>query len=158
MTNLHQAFKSLKDPRIRRNRKHKLLDIIILSILAVLCGAESYDSIALFGKENFLFLKQFLELKKGIPSHDTINRVFQMLNPRQFELCFISWAKGLKETGIMKDVIAMVSEPAELLTEKPFVVLKTVFIINLPCTLYMRGALKTAFVWGKWNVAKKPTK
>ena len=119
---------------------------------------HKYDSIALFGKENFVFLKQFLELKKGIPSHDTINRVFQMLNPRQFELCFISWAKGLKEAGIMKDVIAMVSEPVELLTEKPFVGLKTVFIINLPCTLYMRGALKMAFVWGKWNVEKKPTK
>ena len=81
MTNLHQAFKSLKDPRIHRNRKHKLLDIIILSILAVLCGAESYrvlrtqykyDSIALFGRENFDFLKQFLELKNGTPSHDTI--------------------------------------------------------------------------------------
>ena len=107
MTNLHQAFRSLKDPRIHRNRKHKLLDIIVLSILAVLCGAESYDSNALYGRENFEFLKQFLELKNGIPSHDTINRVFQMLNPRQFELCFISWAKGLKEAGIMKDVIAI---------------------------------------------------
>ena len=75
MTNLHQAFKSLKDPRIHRNRKHKLLYIIILSIFSVLCGAESYDSIALFGKENYEFLRQFLELKNGIPSHDTINHV-----------------------------------------------------------------------------------
>jgi predicted transposase YbfD/YdcC len=83
------------------------MDIIILSILAVLCGAESYDSIALFGKENFSFLKQFLELKNGIPSHDTINRVFQALNPRQFERCFISWAQGLKEEGIMDRVIAI---------------------------------------------------
>ena len=107
MTNLHQAFKSLKDPRIHRNRKHKLLDVIILSILAVLCGAESYDSIALFGNENYEFLRQFLELKNGIPSHDTINRVFQILNPRQFERCFISWAQGLKDDGIMERVIAI---------------------------------------------------
>jgi hypothetical protein len=107
MTNLHQAFRSLKDPRIHRNRKHKLLDIIILSILAVLCGAESYDSIALYGRENFEFLKQFLDLKNGIPSHDTINRVFQMLNPRQFERCFILWAKGLKDAGILEGVIAI---------------------------------------------------
>jgi len=107
MTNLYQAFKSLNDPRIHRNRKHKLLGIIILSILAVLCGAESYDSIALFGKENYEFLRQFLELKNGIPSHDTINRVFQMLNPRQFERCFISWAQGLKDDGIMERVIAV---------------------------------------------------
>ena len=55
MTNLHEAFKSLKDTRIHRNKKHSLLDIIILSILAVLCGAESYDSIALFGRENIDF-------------------------------------------------------------------------------------------------------
>ncbi len=66
-----------------------MLDIIILGILAVVCGAESYGSIALFGKENFEFLKQILELKNGIPSHDTINRVFQLLNPGHFEHGFI---------------------------------------------------------------------
>jgi predicted transposase YbfD/YdcC len=83
------------------------LDIIVLSILSVLSGAESYDSIELFGKQNFSFLKQFLALKNGIPSHDTINRVFQMLNPLPFERCFISWAKGLKEEGILERVIAI---------------------------------------------------
>ena len=107
MTALHHAFRSLHDPRIQRNKKHNLLDIIILTILAVLCGAESYDSIALFGKENHDFLKQFLALKNGIPSHDTINRVFQMLNPRQFERCFILWAQGLKDAGTLERVIAI---------------------------------------------------
>ena len=67
-TSLHQAFSLLGDPRVDRGKKHKLLDII----LAVLSGAESYDSIALFGEENPAFLQQFLELKNGIPSHDTI--------------------------------------------------------------------------------------
>ena len=84
-----------------------LTDTVILSVLAVLCGAESYDSIELFGKINIDFLKRFLSLKNGIPSHDTINRVFQMLNPRQFERCFISWAQGLKEAGIKERVIAI---------------------------------------------------
>jgi predicted transposase YbfD/YdcC len=106
-TSLHKAFRSLPDPRINRKKLHILLDIIILSILAVLSGAESYDSIELFGKENFAFLKQILELKNGIPSHDTINRVFQVINPRLFESCFISWAKGLKEDGIWERVIAI---------------------------------------------------
>jgi hypothetical protein len=64
---------------------HNLLDIIILNILEVLSKAKPYDSTELFGSENLAFLKQFLELKNGIPSHDTINRVFQTLNPRQFE-------------------------------------------------------------------------
>jgi predicted transposase YbfD/YdcC len=106
-TSLHQAFMFLPDPRIDRQKKHILLDIIILSILAVLSGAESYDSIALFGKENIAFLKQFLELKKGIPSHDTINRVFQAINPHLFEKYFISWAQGLKDDKILEKVIAI---------------------------------------------------
>jgi hypothetical protein len=83
------------------------LDIIILSILSVLCGAESYDSIALFGRENFDFLKQFLGLKNGIPSHDTMNRVFQLLDPRRFERCFMSWAQGLKDENMIENVIAI---------------------------------------------------
>jgi predicted transposase YbfD/YdcC len=106
-TSLHQSFHKLYDPRIERCKKHSLLDVIILSVLSVLSGAESYDSIELFGKENFAFLKQFLELKNGIPSHDTINRVFQVMNPRQFERCFIAWAQGLKDDGIMEGVIAI---------------------------------------------------
>ena len=106
-TSLHLSFRSLHDPRINRCKQHALLDIIILSVLAVLCGAESYDQIHLFGKVNIDFLKQFLALKNGIPSHDTINRVFQMVNPYQFERCFISWAQGLKDEGIMERVIAI---------------------------------------------------
>lgn len=106
-TTLHQSFGSLPDPRVERRKKHALLDIIILSILAVLSGAESYDSIELFGKQNFTFLKQFLALQNGIPSHDTINRVFQALNPRLFERYFISWAQGLKDEGILERVIAI---------------------------------------------------
>ena len=106
-TTLYQSFSNLSDPRINRRKLHNLLDIIILSILAVLCGAESYDSIALFGKENLAFLKQFLGLKNGIPSHDTINRVFQALNPYQFERCFISWTQSIKNEGVLDRVIAI---------------------------------------------------
>jgi predicted transposase YbfD/YdcC len=106
-TSLHQALGRLRDPRMERCKKHNLLDIIIMSILAVLSGAESYDSIELFGKENFAFLKQFLELKNGIPSHDTVNRVFQSLNPHHFERCFIAWTQELKEDGVMERVIAI---------------------------------------------------
>jgi predicted transposase YbfD/YdcC len=107
MTNIHKVFRTLRDPRVERNKKHNLLDIITLSILAVLCGADSYDEIEFYGKENFAFLKQFLRLKNGIPSHDTINRVFQMLNPREFERCFVLWAQGLKDEGILDRVIAI---------------------------------------------------
>ena len=107
MTTFHQVFRQLNDPRIKRSKKHLLIDIIILSILAVLSGAESYDSIELFGKTNYAFLKQFLKLPNGIPSHDTINRVFSVLNSRHFERLFIQWTNSLKEKGIFEKVIAI---------------------------------------------------
>jgi len=107
MTSLHQTFRQLYDPRINRKKKHLLLDIIILSILAVLCGAESYDSIELFGKTNYDFLKQLLSLPNGIPSHDTINRVFSILNPKQFERLFIQWSNSLKNSGALEHVVAI---------------------------------------------------
>jgi hypothetical protein len=91
-TTLHQAFIKLPDPRVRRNRRHSLIDIVILSILAVLSGAASWDAIALFGRTNIDFLRQILSLRHGIPSHDTINRVFSALNPQAFEQLFMQWA------------------------------------------------------------------
>jgi predicted transposase YbfD/YdcC len=92
---------------MERGKKHTLMDIIILSILAVLCGAESWDSIELFGTTNLTFLKQILALKNGIPSHDTINRVFSILNPRSFERLFMEWANNMKDSGALKSVIAI---------------------------------------------------
>ena len=107
MTTLHQIFGQLSDPRINRGKKHLLIDIVILSILAVLSGAESYDSIELFGITNYTFLKQFLKLPNGIPSHDTVNRVFSVLNSRHFERLFIEWTNSLKEEGVFEKVIAI---------------------------------------------------
>jgi hypothetical protein len=106
-TSLHKSFRTLIDPRINRRKLHSLLDIIILSILAVLCGADTYEEMELFGKENYCFLKQFLSLKNGIPSQDTVNRVFQRINPRRFERCFIMRAQGLKDGHILGRVIAI---------------------------------------------------
>ena len=97
----------MHDPRVNRRNKHKLLDVIILSILAVLCGAESWDSIEMYGIMNIDLLRQILELPNGIPSHDTINRIFSMLNPRQLERLFMEWANTLKDNKIMEKVIAL---------------------------------------------------
>ena len=83
-TSLHRIFGQLSDPRIDRKKKHLLTDTVILSVLAVLSGAESWDAIELYGKENLSFLKQILHLPNGIPSHDTINRVFGIINSRRF--------------------------------------------------------------------------
>jgi predicted transposase YbfD/YdcC len=106
-TTLHEYFNKLPDPRIHRNKKHLLLDIVILTIIAVICGAESWDSIELFGKSKKAFLSKILKLPHGIPSHDTINRVFSLINATKFENLFIEWVNSIKDQGIKQEVIAI---------------------------------------------------
>ena len=106
-TSLHHYFSQLPDPRIHRNRKHLLIDIIVLSIIAVICGAESWDSIEMFGKSKKEFLSKILKLPNGIPSHDTINRVFSLIRADKFEQLFTQWAQSLKDPSISKEVISV---------------------------------------------------
>jgi predicted transposase YbfD/YdcC len=106
-TSLHQYFSKLPDPRVHRNRKHLLIDIIILSIIAVICGAESWDSIELFGKSKKDFLIKILKLPNGIPSHDTINRVFSLINATKFENLFIEWVNSIKDETIKSEIISI---------------------------------------------------
>jgi hypothetical protein len=106
-SSLYDYFSKLSDPRLNRNKKHNLADIIVLSILAVICGAESWDSIEEFGKARIDFLKKILYLPNGIPSHDTINRVFSLLRHDKFEVVFISWVNSLRDNNIDKEVIAI---------------------------------------------------
>jgi predicted transposase YbfD/YdcC len=87
-------FGKLKDPRVRRTRRHELMDIIALSICGVLAGADDWVSIVAFGKAKEPWLRQYLALPNGIPSHDTLGRVFGLLDPDQFEVCFSSWARA----------------------------------------------------------------
>jgi hypothetical protein len=80
-----------------------LLDIIILAICGVICGAEGWVEIEGFGKAKEMWLKELLELPNGIPSHDTFGRVFARLDPKQFEASFFAWVQSLNEriTGVI---------------------------------------------------------
>jgi predicted transposase YbfD/YdcC len=90
-------FANLPDPRIARHRWHKLSDILVIAVCAVLCGAESFPAIEDFGHEREGWLKRFLELPGGIPSHDTFNRVLRLLDPGQFQACFLRWMRAVAE-------------------------------------------------------------
>ncbi len=92
---LSEHFARLEDPRIDRQKRHKLSDILVIAVCAVLCGAESFPAIEDFGYARYEWLKQFLELPGGIPSHDTFNRVFRLLDPVQFQACFLSWMQAV---------------------------------------------------------------
>lgn len=88
---LEAYFGDMPDPRVTGRCDHKLIDIIIVAICAVLSGAETWDEVELFGEEREGWLKQFLELPNGVPSHDTFRRVFGLLDARVFQERFIEW-------------------------------------------------------------------
>ena len=94
---LQSMFEAIEDPQVDRTKQHQLLDIIIIAILGVLCGAEGWVDIESFGKTKEAWLKTFLELPNGIPSHDTFGRVFARIDPKQFEECFLNWVRSLNE-------------------------------------------------------------
>jgi predicted transposase YbfD/YdcC len=84
-------FSALSDPRILRKTRHKLVDVIVIALCAVIAGADDWVEIAAFGKEKEQWFKTFLELPGGIPSHDTFGRVFSLINPEEFGKCFVNW-------------------------------------------------------------------
>ena len=88
-------FSEMQDFRINRKKQHLLTDIITLTIAAVLSGMKSYDEIEDFGMVREAWLRTFLELPNGIPSHDTINRVFSHMDPVKFETCFRNWVGSI---------------------------------------------------------------
>ena len=94
---LGKHFKWLEDPRIGRAKRHELIDIIGVTICAVVCGADNWVEVEEFGKAKEDWLRGFLRLPNGIPSHDTFGRVFSRLEPEQFGDCFMSWVRSISE-------------------------------------------------------------
>ena len=90
-------FGKVKDPRIERSKRHKLIDIFLIAICGVICGADSWVDIEMFGKSKLDWLKTFLKLPNGIPSHDTFGRVFAAINPEEFEKSFMEWVQAINE-------------------------------------------------------------
>lgn len=90
-------FSGMPDFRINRRKQHLLTDIIAITIAATLCGCTGYDDIEDFALVREEWLGTFLELPNGIPSHDTINRVFSNMDPVKFEQCFRNWVDAILE-------------------------------------------------------------
>jgi predicted transposase YbfD/YdcC len=90
-------FKDLEDKRVERTKRHKLIDIVTIAICAVICGADSWVLMETYGKKKEEWLKQFLDLPNGIPSHDTFARVFARIDPQQLQNSFLSWIKSINK-------------------------------------------------------------
>lgn len=92
---LEDHFGQMKDFRDKRGLRHNLFEIILIAILSIICSADDFVEIEKFVNAKACFLRTFLELPNGIPSHDTFGRVFAMLSPDEFRNCFIAWVKSL---------------------------------------------------------------
>jgi predicted transposase YbfD/YdcC len=103
---LISILRELPDPRVERTRLHKFEDILIIAICALLCGAESFEDMELFGDTKEPWLRTFLELPHGIPSHDTFNRLFAALDPQRFLDAFMRWTQSLR-TALAEEVVAI---------------------------------------------------
>jgi len=92
-TSIIEHFAPLPDPRILRKTRHKLIDIVVITICAVICGAEDWVDTVHYARAKHDWLKTFLELPNGIPSHDTFGRVMSLIEPEQFGKCLINWIR-----------------------------------------------------------------
>ena len=103
---LIEHFKPLPDPRVNRTRDHDLLDILVIAVCTLLCGGESFNDMEEFGQAKYEWFKTFLTLRNGIPSHDTFNRVFAALDPKEFLDCFLRWTQSLR-IAVAQEIVAL---------------------------------------------------
>jgi predicted transposase YbfD/YdcC len=106
-TSVSRHFAGLTDPRIERAKEHRLLDIITITLCAVLCGADDWVAVETFGRAKEAWLRSFLALPSGIPSHDTFGRVFARLEPTEFRTCFMAWVQAVTGVALTDGVIAI---------------------------------------------------
>jgi predicted transposase YbfD/YdcC len=99
-----QYFAKLKDPRRAHRRLHHLQDVIVIALCAVIAGAQDWQQIETFGRKRRAWLDGFLELRNGIPSHDTFERVFDRLKPQAFQACFREWVQAISSALRIKHV------------------------------------------------------
>jgi len=103
---LGQYFGAIEDPRGSGKVEHRLLEILVIAVSAVIACAESWDDIALYGRSKLAWLRTFLELPNGIPSHDTFRRVFMRIDPDAFKAGFMAWVGSLVDR-FEREVVAI---------------------------------------------------
>ena len=95
MSPLLDLFSDVPDPRINRTKRHELVDILVIAVLGIICGADTWVDIEVFGRAKEPWLSRFLRIENGIPSHDTFGRVFARLDPDALSQRFLLWLRHI---------------------------------------------------------------
>ena len=103
---LPEHFRDLPDPRMKRTRRHELIDILVIAICTLLCGGEGFNDMEDFGRAKADWFRTFLTLPNGIPTHDTFNRVLAALDPARFLECFLAWTQSLRQV-VSEEIVAL---------------------------------------------------
>jgi hypothetical protein len=106
-TSISRHFAGLTDPRLDRTKEHRLVEIVTIALCAVLCGADDWVAIETFGHAKEAWLRTFLALPGGIPSHDTFGRVFARLDPEEFRACFLAWVRSVTGPEVGAGIVAI---------------------------------------------------
>src|SRR5512135_894953 len=133
-------FARIEDPRCDWKVEHKLIDILVIAVCAVIAEAESFEDIALYGRCKQDWLKQFLALPNGIPSPDTFRRVLMLIDPDAFERCFLGWVRSV----FRPDVTASGRSRS---TVRPYGARLTAAMAAHPCTWSARSRSSTGWCW-----------
>ena len=102
---LCECFGTLEDPRVERSRRHLLIDIVVIAILAVIANSDGWKDIQIWGESHQAWLETFLELPHGIPSKDTFRRTISRIDPQAFQDAFLEWLRGMRKS--LKGVVAI---------------------------------------------------
>jgi predicted transposase YbfD/YdcC len=103
---LIEHFSTLTDPRVNRTKEHPLVNVLIIGVCTLLCGGQSFNDMEDFGHAKRQWFQTFLDLSHGIPSHDTFNRVFSTISPKEFLQVFLNWTQSLRQ-AVPDEVVAM---------------------------------------------------
>ena len=110
---LLEYFRNIEDPRREtKNKKYPLIEVIVIAFLAVMSGADGWESIERYGVMRKKWLGKFLGLAKGIPKHDVYRRVFGAIRSELLESCFMNWVRDIKQ-DIKREVIATERKPGK---------------------------------------------